>query len=136
MKSSNLYVHQGIALKAAQKDPALPLILLFLEIFLVGFLFFCCCFFSSFFPGYGTELGWWTVKNSAACARRCDANSKCCSFEYSPKREMCNLNSECQPTSPEFEDFDFCVKGISIIFRKPLKLFIFEHCSPLVVTPL
>ena len=51
------------------------------------------------------------VYNFASCARHCDANSNCCSFEYSPKKHMCNLNSECQPTAKVWEDFNFCVKG-------------------------
>jgi len=52
-----------------------------------------------------------SVDNSETCAGHCDANSNCCSFEYSPMTKKCNLNSECQPTKEVFEDFNFCVKA-------------------------
>jgi len=51
-----------------------------------------------------------SVGNIADCARICKANSKCCSFEHSRKRKICNLNSECQPTAEVWQDFDFCVQ--------------------------
>jgi len=52
-----------------------------------------------------------SVDNIETCAGHCDANSNCCSFEYSPRTKKCNLNSECQPTKEVFEDFNFCVKA-------------------------
>jgi len=58
-------------------------------------------------PGGGLS----SVDNIETCAGHCDANSNCCSFEYSPMTKKCNLNSECQPTKDVFEDFNFCVKA-------------------------
>ena len=46
------------------------------------------------------------------CARRCNNEPECCSFEYSETTEKCNLNTGCAPTSEKFEDYSFCVKGM------------------------
>ena len=43
------------------------------------------------------------------CAEFCNKTPECCSFEYSPKRRMCNLNKECKPTQSQLQDFVFCV---------------------------
>ena len=51
-----------------------------------------------------------SIDNISTCAGYCNANSICCSFEYSPTEKMCNLNMECQPIRPMVEDFCFCVK--------------------------
>merc|ERR1712179_386642 len=59
-------------------------------------------------PGNG--LGAFRSANIANCAKRCDAKSNCGSFEYSPRRKHCNLNSESKPTTGVYQDFDFCVK--------------------------
>merc|ERR1712179_468710 len=59
-------------------------------------------------PGNG--LGAFRSANIANCAIRCDAKSNCGSFEYSPRRKHCNLNSESKPTTGVYQDFDFCVK--------------------------
>ena len=63
--------------------------------------------------GWGSLPGgtFTSVDNSETCAGHCDANSNCCSFEYSPRTKNCNLNSECRPTYGVFEDYNFCVKG-------------------------
>ena len=34
----------------------------------------------------------------------------CCSYEYSPDRQMCNLNKECEPQEGKYADFLFCKK--------------------------
>merc|ERR1712179_766154 len=59
-------------------------------------------------PGNGLGAFW--SANIANCAKRCDAKSNCGSFEYSPRRKHCNLNSESKPTTGVYQDFDFCVK--------------------------
>jgi len=63
--------------------------------------------------GWGSLPGgtFTSVDNSETCAGHCDANSNCCSFEYSPRTKNCNLNSECRPTYGVFEDYNFCVKA-------------------------
>ena len=62
-------------------------------------------------PGYGIGNGIFSVENISSCAGHCAANSNCCSFEYSPSKKNCNLNTECQPTTEVHEDYNFCVKG-------------------------
>merc|ERR1711936_664511 len=61
-------------------------------------------------PGKGSITQLNSIDNISTCAGYCNANSICCSFEYSPTEEMCNLNMECQPILPMVEDFCFCVK--------------------------
>ena len=63
-------------------------------------------------PGVGVGVGSLpSVDNIESCAGHCDISSNCCSFEYSPRRKLCNLNSECQPTIEVYQDYEFCVKG-------------------------
>ena len=74
---------------------------------------------SSYIYTVGDVAGWGSlpggrlssVDDIETCAGHCDANSNCCSFEYSPRTKNCNLNSECRPTQGVFEDYNFCVKG-------------------------
>ena len=46
------------------------------------------------------------------CSKRCNDEPKCCSFEYSQTEKICNLNKDCAPTSLQFKDYKFCVKGM------------------------
>merc|ERR1719347_1618348 len=45
------------------------------------------------------------------CEGKCTSNPRCCSFEYSPARRFCNLNTKCSPTSKKYQDFMFCAKS-------------------------
>ena len=65
--------------------------------------------------GYDTVGKRTSVSNIATCAKYCDNDSACCSFEYSPRRKWCNLNKECGPTHGVYQDFDFCVKGKRVL---------------------
>ena len=44
------------------------------------------------------------------CAKLCNEESRCCSFEYSKRSKKCNLNSDCQPTRDKYKDYAFCIK--------------------------
>ena len=44
------------------------------------------------------------------CAVLCVKTPDCCSYEYSPDRQMCNLNKECEPQEGKHADFLFCKK--------------------------
>ena len=62
------------------------------------------------------KLGYFSpVANIDLCARNCEDNNKCCSFEYSPSRMTCNLNSECGPTADGIEGQIFCVRRREVI---------------------
>merc|ERR1712218_431839 len=61
------------------------------------------------------------VNSINSCAGHCNANSNCCSFEYSRRRRRCNLNLECRPTHNVHQDFDFCVKDIGTAERALLE---------------
>ena len=50
------------------------------------------------------------TSNSVRCRFACSQTPKCCSYEYSPDRKMCNLNKECEPTEGKHVDFLFCKK--------------------------
>ena len=50
------------------------------------------------------------TSNSVRCSFACSQTPKCCSYEYSPDRKMCNLNKECEPTEGKHVDFLFCKK--------------------------
>ena len=41
----------------------------------------------------------------------CDATGGCCSFEWSPTENNCNLNKECFPTMAPYLDYFFCAKS-------------------------
>lgn len=67
-------------------------------------------------PGWGAQLTSLTsVANIATCASHCDSNLRCCSFEYTARTKICNLNPECQPTAGVHKDFNFCVRGCGSI---------------------
>ena len=63
-------------------------------------------------PGWG-QIGSTTTENSiSGCSDRCDGEPECCSFEYSKTEKKCNLNTGCTPTTGEYKDYAFCVKGM------------------------
>ena len=45
------------------------------------------------------------------CSIRCNEEASCCSFEYSPTENYCNLNKDCLPTVAVHKDYAFCTKG-------------------------
>ena len=50
--------------------------------------------------------------DEAGCATLCSkVHENCCSYEHSSKKNICNLNENCEPDDKENEDFKFCVKG-------------------------
>ena len=81
-------------------------------------------------PGYilvpGDIPGWGQIrgnikKNAADCAKLCNEERDCCSYEHSPSENTCNLNSDCKPSQEKYKDYNFCVQeGVkgrnSIIF--------------------
>ena len=61
-------------------------------------------------PGTGQIRGW--IKTSLdGCGKACSEESNCCSFEYSFSKKICNLNIDCEPTSPRYQDYVFCSKN-------------------------
>merc|ERR1711974_179187 len=56
--------------------------------------------------------GFWSRRNvkHIECRYKCITNDLCCSYEYSPVREMCNLNKECKTNDRKVGDFLFCKK--------------------------
>ena len=71
-----------------------------------------------------------SIDNILSCARLCDGNPACCSFEYSPTEKKCNLNKECKPTRQVYKDYAFCAKGKSCTSITNLKMAktIFIYC--------
>merc|ERR1712179_703552 len=62
-------------------------------------------------PGWGSIKSFPSIINIALCGGKCDTTPGCCSFEYSPTEKICNLNTECKPTTTEvYKDYRFCVK--------------------------
>ena len=63
-------------------------------------------------PGWGQVGSNPTIESTiVGCANRCNDESSCCSFEYSPTTKKCNLNSDCEPTQGVFQDYAFCTKS-------------------------
>ena len=61
-------------------------------------------------PRWGQIRG--RIKTDAdGCAKQCNDNKNCCSYEYSPRKKICNLNRACKPSRKKFGDFNFCAKG-------------------------
>jgi len=63
-------------------------------------------------PGWG-NIGANSTNNiltSDACGELCDQTYGCCSYEWSPTSKICNLNVECYPSAPKYQDFGFCMK--------------------------
>ena len=66
-------------------------------------------------PGWG-QVGSNPTRESTVegCANRCNDESSCCSFEYSPTKKRCNLNRDCEPTESAYQDYAFCTKVAGI----------------------
>ncbi len=64
-------------------------------------------------PGWG-QVGSSREFTIKRCANRCNDESSCCSFEYSPTKKICNLNRDCEPTESAYQDFAFCTKVAGI----------------------
>ena len=63
-------------------------------------------------PGWGQLGSNPTIESTIlGCSNRCNDESSCCSFEYSPTTKKCNLNRECQPTVSVYQDYAFCTKS-------------------------
>ena len=65
-------------------------------------------------PGWGQLGGRLSSATMQECTKLCTEKQGCCSVEYSPTRNLCNLNSDCEPSAEPHEDFIFCShrKGI------------------------
>jgi len=65
------------------------------------------------------------ILTSDACGKLCDQTSGCCSYEWSPTSKICNLNRECQPSAPKYQDYGFCKKEDTMdsnrLLNKPLR---------------
>jgi len=60
--------------------------------------------------GWGDIEGEMSVSSRQECADKCNANSKCLSFEHSNTEKLCNLNDKAKPTVPQHKDYAFCSK--------------------------
>ena len=49
--------------------------------------------------------------DNQGCGLLCQHNEDCCSYEYSQKEKLCNLNKDCKPSAEKHLDWNFCVKG-------------------------
>ena len=49
----------------------------------------------------------------AECAKLCNKDPQCNSFEHS--NNQCNLNRESEPDAPQYQDFTFCSKNGTIL---------------------
>ena len=59
-------------------------------------------------PGLGQLAS--ITSTMPGCAEECTKAGCCCSFEFSHTDNMCNLNTDCQPSAPAHQDYYFCVK--------------------------
>ena len=64
----------------------------------------------------GYSPGWGQLKekvqtDSMGCAKLCNHQDECCSYEHSPAEKLCNLNKDCKPTAQKYMEYNFCVKG-------------------------
>ena len=66
-------------------------------------------------PGDGTVWTLSSITSIDSCRHNCDGIAKCCSFEYSPSRMTCNMNSECKPTADGIEGQIFCIRSREVI---------------------
>ena len=46
------------------------------------------------FPGWGSIIGYEKINDIAVCAEKCDNVTTCCSFEFIPSLQKCNLNRD------------------------------------------
>ena len=79
-------------------------------------------------PGWGKVGGYGggrRVANCGVCAANCNKRSACHSFECSPTKKRCNLNTQHNPVNRRnHEDYKFCMKDPSSIFLAGPK----RHC--------
>ena len=65
-------------------------------------------------PGWGSDIGSRLDLTLEQCAKRCNNEISCLSFEHSPSKKKCNLNKIAEPTQDPNADFMFCTKTGSI----------------------
>ena len=61
-------------------------------------------------PGWGSDIGSRLDLTLEQCAKRCNNEISCLSFEHSPSKKKCNLNKIAEPTQDSNADFIFCSK--------------------------
>ena len=61
-------------------------------------------------PGWGLQIRGRIKTDNQGCAKLCNKEKNCCSYEYSPTEKLCNLNKDCKPSAEIYKDFSFCVK--------------------------
>merc|ERR1712215_12443 len=54
------------------------------------------------------KLGHFRASNEN-CAKICNKNLECCSYEHSEEKGKCNLTIECKPNARKWRDQSFCV---------------------------
>ena len=65
-------------------------------------------------PGWGSNIGSRLDLTLEQCAKRCNNEISCLSFEHSPSQKECNLNKIAEPTRHPNADFMFCSKRGSV----------------------
>ena len=60
--------------------------------------------------GYGNAAPRASNKDIMQCKNLCDANPRCCSFEWSPTERFCSQNKQCNPSGGHHGDYLFCAK--------------------------
>ena len=73
-------------------------------------------------PGWGSDIGSSLDLNKYECAKRCDSQTTCLSFEHSLKQMKCNLNKIADPSEIPYYDYIFCTKQGSIINHNHIEL--------------
>ena len=66
------------------------------------------------------------------CAEACSNSTDCCSFEFSPSREICSFNKGCVPTHVQFQDNICCIpneKGCRSQFFPGIIFIVTEICD-------
>ena len=62
-------------------------------------------------PGEGQIDGKGKIDtDSEGCGRLCGSYEECCSYEHSPRENLCNLNKDCEPSATKHKDYNFCSK--------------------------
>ena len=72
------------------------------------------------------------------CGEACTNSTECCSFEWSPSREVCGFNKGCIPTHVQYKDNIFCIpndksKITHVKYCYKVRYLLFQ---PLVISPL
>ena len=70
----------------------------------------------AYYDGSVSLDGWISLSkyqnvSNIECAKQCEMEAACCSFEYSATAQRCNINRECKPDNQTIGDFDFCGRG-------------------------